>query len=354
MDFYIVLGVEPGATVSDIKRAYRRLARKYHPDINPGDRAAEARFRRIAEAYETLVDPDRRRTYDQTGGQFSVVTDTPLSFAGFDFSAVVDGPQAATFGELFADVFQPPEGGPQTGADLHATVSLTFEESVRGAERQITLTRQEPCQACGGTTVMRTPEGRCLACRGAGSVRWARGHMVFTKSCAACDGSGRQRYQPCPACAAQGVTAKTESVIVRIPAGIASGGRVKVPGRGHAGRRGGRPGDLMVAVEVAPHPSFERHGDDLHVTVPIAIHEAALGARIEVPAIDGSATLKVPAGTQTGQRFRLRGRGVPSPRDGRPGDLVVEVRLVLPAVIDERSKELLREFGRINQESVRK
>lgn len=356
MDFYIVLGVQSGATVSDIKRAYRRLARKYHPDINPGDRAAEALFRRIAEAYETLVDPDRRRKYDQTGGQLAVVTDAPLSFAGFDFSAVVEGPQAATFGELFADVFQPqaPEDGPLAGADLHATVSLTFEEAVRGAERQMTLTRQEACQVCGGAAVIRTPEGRCLACRGAGSVRWARGHMVFTKACAACDGSGRQRHQSCGACAAQGVTAKTESLTVRIPAGIADGGRVRVPGRGHAGRRGGRAGDLVVAVEVAPHPFFERRGDDLHVVVPIAIHEAALGARIDVPAIDGPATLKVPPGTQTGQRFRVRGRGVPSARDGRQGDLVVEVRLTLPAVIDERSKELLREFGRINQESVRK
>ncbi|MGH9330818.1 MAG: DnaJ C-terminal domain-containing protein, partial [Vicinamibacterales bacterium] len=153
---------------------------------------------------------------------------------------------------------------------------------------------------------------------------------------------------------AQGVSAKTESLAVRIPAGIADGGRVKVPGRGHAGRRGGRAGDLVVAVEVAPHPFFQRRGDDLHVLVPIAIHEAALGARIDVPAIDGPATLKVPPGTQTGQRFRVRGRGVPSARDGRQGDLVVEVRLTLPAVIDERSKELLREFGRINQESVRK
>jgi molecular chaperone DnaJ len=356
MDFYIVLGVAPGASVADIKRAYRRLARKHHPDINPGDRTADARFRRIAEAYETLVDPDRRRQYDQSGGRMGVGSEPPLSFAGFDFSAVVDGPQAATFGELFADVFQPagPEDGPEPGADLYATVSLTFEESVRGAERHLTVTRHEVCGVCGGATLIRTPEGRCLACRGAGSVRWARGHMVFTKACAACDGSGRQRHQPCGACAAQGVTARTESIALRIPAGIPDRGRVKIPGRGHAGRRGGRAGDLIVAVEVAPHPVFERRGNDLHVVVPIAIHEAALGARISVPAIDGPASLRVPPGTQTGQRFRVRGRGVPSTEEGRAGDLVVEVRLTLPAIIDERSKELLREFGRINQESVRK
>jgi molecular chaperone DnaJ len=356
MDFYVVLGVQPGATASDIKRAYRRLARKYHPDINPGDHAAEALFRRIVEAYETLVDPARRRKYDETGGQFVAAMDAPLAFDGFDFSVVAEGPEAATFSELFADVFQPPppEQGPVAGADLHAAVSLSFEESVRGVERVVTFTRQDVCQVCGGAAVLRTPEGRCLDCHGAGSVRWARGHMVFTRACAACGGSGRQRHQPCSACAAQGLTARTESVSIRIPGGVADGARVKVTGRGHAGRRGGRPGDLVVAIDVASHPIFERRGDDLHIVVPIAIHEAALGARIDVPAIDGAAPLKVPPGTQTGQRFRLRGRGVPSARDGRPGDLVVEVKLTLPPVIDERSKELLREFGRINQESVRK
>jgi molecular chaperone DnaJ len=355
MDFYIVLGLAPGASVAEIKRAYRRLARRHHPDINPGDHTADERFRRISEAYETLVDPERRRRYDQTGGRLSVVTDAAVSFAGFDFSAIVDGPQSATFGELFADVFQPPppDQGPQVGADLHASASLSFEEAIRGAERHLTLTRQETCSACGGAGAIRTPEGRCLTCRGAGSVRWARGHMVFTKACAACDGSGRQRHQTCAACAGQALTARTESISVRIPPGVANGDRVKVPGRGHAGRRGGRAGDLILTLAVGGHPQFERHGNDLHVVVPVAIHEAALGARISVPSIDGPATVRVPPGTQTGQRFRLRGRGVQSV-DGRAGDLVVEVRLTLPAVIDERSKELLREFGRINQESVRK
>jgi molecular chaperone DnaJ len=356
MDFYIVLGVTPAASVAEIKRAYRRLARKYHPDINPGDDTADTRFRRISEAYETLMDPERRRRYDETGGRLSVVPDVAVSFAGFDFSSIVDGPQAATFGELFADVFQPPPSGqePQPGLDLHASASLTFEESIRGAERQLTLTRQETCSVCAGAGAIRTPEGRCLTCRGVGSVRWARGHMVFTKACAACDGSGRQRHQACTACAGQGMTPRTESISVRIPAGVANGDRVKVPGRGHAGRRGGRTGDLVLTVQVAEHREFQRHGNDLHIVVPVAIHEAALGARISVPSIDGPATVRVPPGTQTGQRFRLRGRGVQSTRDGRTGDLVIEVRLTLPAVIDERSKELLREFGRINQESVRK
>jgi molecular chaperone DnaJ len=260
-DFYQVLGVKRDAKPEEIKKAYRRLARKYHPDINPGDRAAEALFRRIVEAYETLIDPDRRRRYDENGGRLTAVADPALSFDGFDFSVVADGPQAATFSELFADVFQPSasrQEGPEPGADLHATVALTFEESVRGAERQIIVTRQETCQTCSGATVIRTPEGRCLHCRGAGSVRWARGHMVFTKACAACAGSGRQRFQPCAACAGQGVTSRTETLTLRLPAGVADGARIRVAGRGHAGRRGGRSGDLVVAVTVAPHAIFER------------------------------------------------------------------------------------------------
>jgi molecular chaperone DnaJ len=356
MDFYIVLGLQRTASQSDVKRAYRRLARRYHPDINPGDHAAEALFRRILEAYETLVDPDRRRRYDRSGGR-PHAPESPLSFDGFDFSAVAEGPQAATFGELFADAFQPPPprgDEPEAGADVHAGVTLTFEESIRGADRRITITRQEVCQSCNGAAVIRTPEGRCLRCHGSGSLRWARGHMVFTRACVACGGTGRQRHQPCGACAAQGTTSRTESIAVRIPAGVSNGAQVRIPGKGHAGRHGGRTGDASIAVTVTPHALFERSGDDLHLVVPIAVHEAALGGRIEVPAIDGTATLRVPPGTQTGQRFRIRGRGAPSVRGDRPGDLVVEVRLTLPAVIDERSKELLREFGRLNQENIRK
>jgi molecular chaperone DnaJ len=357
MDFYVILGLQSGATTTDIKRAYRRLARRYHPDINPGDRAAEALFRRIAEAYETLIDPDRRRQYDQSGGRLATTADSSFSFEGFDFTVAADGAHASTFGDLFADVFRRSAGAvdaPEPGADLHASVGLGFEEAVRGGERQLTLTRQITCDACNGAGVIRTPEGRCLHCRGAGSVRWARGHMVFSKACAACGGSGRQRHQPCASCNAQGVTARSETLTARIPAGVADGARVRVAGKGHAGRRGGAAGDLVVSVEVATHPLFERHGDDLHLVVPVAVHEAALGARIDVPAIDGTAKLRIPPGTQTGQRFRVRGRGVPSAQAGRPGDLVVEVRLVLPAVIDERSKELLREFGRIHSDDLRK
>jgi molecular chaperone DnaJ len=357
MDLYAILGVERTATTAEIKRAYRRLARKYHPDLNPGDQAAAQYFRCIAEAYETLVDPERRRRYDTEGLAGGAAQPPGVAFEGFDFSRTAEGAQASTFSELFADVFRGARdaaGRAEPGADLHSSVALSFEEAVRGCERVLTVTRQTACPQCQGAGEVRTVEGRCLECQGTGSLRWARGHMVFSKTCTACGGTGRQQRQACRACAGEGVTTRAEAVTVRIPPGVADGARVRVPEKGHAGRRGGRPGDLYITVQVAPHPFFERQGDDLRLVVPVAVHEAALGAKIEVPTLDGRARLRIPPGTQSGQRFRLRGHGVPSPRDGRRGDLVVEVRLVLPKLLDERSKELLREFGRLNQENVRK
>lgn len=358
MDFYLVLGVERGASPSDIKRAYRRLARRYHPDINPGDRVAEAFFRRVVEAYETLIDPDRRRRYDQAGPPSQAPAAPSFEFDGFDFSVMAEGAHASTFGELFADIFRGPRGGAEheaeRGADLHASVSLTFDEAMRGAERQLTLTRLETCGTCGGSGQLRTAEGRCLQCRGLGTVRVSRGHMVFSKACADCGGTGRQQHRACPACGGEGTSPRSETLAVKIPPGVSDGSRIRVPGKGNIGGRSGAAGDLQVTVQVAPHPALQRTGDDLYMTVPIAVHEAALGAKVEIPTLDGPARLRVPPGTQSGQRFRMRERGAPSPRGGRRGDLVVEVRLVLPRIADERSKELLREFGRLNNENVRK
>jgi molecular chaperone DnaJ len=358
MDLYVILGVERGATVADVKRAYKRLARKFHPDINPGDRMAAGRFRQIAEAYETLMDPDRRRRYDTTGSMAQSDAAT-YGFEGFDFTISVQGNEAPTFGDLFADVLhqreaQRDEGVPQRGVDLHQVVTLEFEDAMRGGQRVVTVTRQEHCRVCQGVGRQPVNETRCLQCQGAGVVKSARGHMVFSKPCANCGGSGRRRQTGCPACGGQQVEIRSESLAINIPPGLADQAQIRVPGKGHVGRNGGEPGDLFIAVHVQPHPLFERDGDDLHLTVPIAIHEAALGAKIDVPSLDGPTRLRVPPGTQSGQRFRLRERGVPSPRDGRPGDLVVEVRLVLPKMLDERSKELLREFGRINNDDVRR
>jgi molecular chaperone DnaJ len=360
MDFYVVLGIERAATLGDVKRAYRRLARKLHPDINPGDRMAAARFRQIAEAYETLSDPDRRIRYDATGSTGETGGEPTFGFEGFDFTVSVHGNSAPTFGDLFAEVLQQRDtsreegAAADRGADLHQAVTVGFEEAISGGQQLVTVTRQEHCHVCHGEGHLHSDETRCPSCQGTGVVKSARGHMVFSKSCVPCDGSGRLRQTPCPACRGQQVEMRTEPLTINVPPGLADGARIRVPGKGHVGRNGGGTGDLYITVHVQPHSVFRREGDDLHLAVALAIHEAALGAKIDVPSLDGPARLRVPPGTQSGQRFRLRERGVESPRDGRRGDLVVEVRLVLPKLLDERSKELLREFGRINTEDVRR
>lgn len=358
MDLYIVLGVERGAPSGDIKKAYRRLARRLHPDINPGDRESETRFRQVLDAYETLIDPDRRRRYD--AGQLNGVTEeeaASFGFAGFDFSSRVHAERTTTFGELFEEVFsrrvgREPSDGADHGAEIHARAALTFEEAWHGVQRAVTVTRQDTCRSCAGSGYQRVAETRCVACEGTGAVRSVRGHMVFAKNCPTCGGSGRLKQEECAPCHGQGVAARSETLQVRIPAGVASGSRVRIGGKGHAGVRGGIPGDLLMDVEVLEHATYRREGDELHLTVPIAVHEAALGAKIEIDTPDGSVRLRVPPGTQSGQRFRMRDRGAVG-RNGRRGDLVAEVRMRLPKVLDERSKELLREFGRINGESVR-
>jgi molecular chaperone DnaJ len=350
MDLYELLGIARGASLVEIKRSYRRLARKYHPDINPGDRAAEARFKEITRAYETLSDPDRRLRYD-AGVLSSVSGSVSFEFEGFDFSSASHPRGDTTFGDLFAEVFarQDVRGVQQErGADLHSTASLGFEEAMRGAQRQITVTRRDTCRTCRGRGLLNIAESRCPRCQGSGVIRSRRGSMVFSKSCESCGGGGRLAQTSCSACSGLGVEMRSESIGVRIPAGVSDGARIRVPEKGNAGVRGGRAGDLYITVHVEAHDAYRREGSDLHTVVAIGVHEAALGAKIEVTAPDGTARLRVPPGTQTGQRFRIRGRGAPSPRDGERGDLVVEVRIMLPKVLDERSKELLREFGRIS------
>lgn len=357
MDFYLLLGVEREATAAEIKRAYKRLARRYHPDINPGDHVAEQQFRQIAQAYETLADADRRLRYDTSGGQVVAVDAVTFGFEGFDFSARVSGDAAPTFGDLFADVFRQrgadsPRGA-ERGADLHLSLRLSFEDAMRGGTRQVTVTRLVHCRGCRGTGQVEMPECRCHQCHGSGVLKSTRSHMVFSKPCGACGGTGLEAQTRCPVCAGRQFERLVETLTVSVPAGLADGARIRLQGKGHDGANGGESGDVYIAVQVDPHPRFRRDGDDLHVTVPVAVHEAALGAKIEVPSIDGPVRLRVPPGTQSGQRFRLSERGAPSPRDGRRGDLVIEVRLVLPALLDERSKDLLREFGRINSADVR-
>jgi molecular chaperone DnaJ len=355
MDFYVVLGVGQTASEADIKRAYRRLARRFHPDINPGDRAAEDRFREILAAYETLVDPDRRLRYDRGAtepGEMPRVS----GFQGFDFTTS-GSDHSGTFGDLVAEVLterhtrRPPKA--ERGADLHLALTLSFEEALAGTQRAVSVTRRDTCRRCSGAGTFRSAGMPCLTCEGSGAVRSVRGHMVFSRTCPACGGSGQQPARGCEACGGLGLETRADVTEIRLPAGVAQGDRVRVAGRGHAGVRGGEPGDLYIAVDVEPHATVRREGDDLHMTLLVAVHEAALGARIEFDALDGPARLRIPPGTQTGQRFRLSGRGAPSTRGGPHGDLVVEVRLMLPAVLDERSRELLRELGRLNGDSVR-
>ena len=357
MDFYVILGVPPEASTAEIKRAYRRLARRYHPGVNPGDRAAEEMFQRIVEAYETLVDPGRRRQYDTAGEHGGPRTEpSSFMFTEFDFSAAKRGSQASTFTELFADVLHPipgsESGRPEVGADLHTSLTVSFADAVHGVERQILVTRQVVCGACNGAGQVAIAEAQCRQCQGAGQIRWARGHMVFSKPCGACGGEGRQTRERCAVCAGQGRGVRGEAVSVEVPPGITDGGRLRVMEKGHAGRNGGRPGDLYVTVHVQPHPWFRREGDDLVCVLPVAVHEAALGARIEVPSLEGPAKLRIPPGTQSGQRLRVSGGGLVAAAGGR-GDLLFEVALVLPPRLDERSVELMREFARRNTDDVR-
>lgn len=353
MDFYVILGVRHEASLDDIKRAYRRLARKFHPDINPGDRAAAQRFREIAEAYEVLSDQGRRQAYDS--GRLATVTavEASFEFQGFDFSRPVEGSRAATFSDLFADALHAAGRAPERGADLHETLGISFEEAVSGGRHTLTLNRLERCAPCRGAGVLEVAPANCPMCEGTGQVRGARGHMLFSRTCQACGGAGQVRHRTCSACGGEGVGVHSGPVTIDLPPGLADGAVASLPGQGHAGRRGGPPGDLRLSIAVAPHRFFRRDGDDVLVEVPIAIHEAALGARIDVPTVDGPARLRIPPGTQGGQVFRLRERGAPSPRTGQRGDLVVTVRLALPRVLDERSKELLRQFGQVNTDNLR-
>ena len=357
MDFYVILGVERGASSMEVERAYTRLARRYHPDLNPGDSEAEAFYRRATEAYETLRDPARRREYDADGEPQVAARETAIEFRGFDFSTPVAG-ASATFGELFSEVLERPgddaAGEGEKGGDLHGEVALGFEEALRGAVRRLAVTRLESCATCRGSGLRRAAESRCAHCHGRGSAQWRRGHMVFSKPCGGCGGSGRQRHRACAACRGAGTAAVTEEIVVQVPAGVTDGARMRVAGKGNAGRGGTPAGDLYITAKVGGHRLFGRTGSDLTLTVPVGVHEAALGATITIPTLDGEARLRVPAGTQSGVRLRLRGLGVPSP-DGRArGDLLVEVRIVVPRIVDERSRQLLQEFGRINAADVRR
>ena len=360
LDFYVILGVERSATVSQVKQAYKRLARRYHPDINPGDRESEAFFRLVTRAYETLCDPGRRQDYDVNGIPISSQPTSTVEFQGFDFSSS-GSETSVSFDELFSDVFQeaaelrnPAPGEPGQGSDLHGEVSFLFEEALAGGERRLTVTRLDVCVGCSGSGRRRSTELRCSRCQGAGATRWRRGHMVFSKPCAFCGGTGLLRSRPCSTCGESGIVTRQEDITIQVPPGVSDGSRLRIESKGNAGRLGGLPGDLYISVKVSPHRFLRRDGKDLLLALPVAIHEAALGVEIDVPMLESNVKLHIPPGTQSGQRFRIRSRGVPSLQSGARGDLVIEVNVVTPPATDDRSKELLKEFGRIHSNDVRK
>lgn len=360
MDLYQVLGVPRNAAPADVERAYLRLARRYHPGINPGDGVSAELYRRVQDAYAVLGDPDRRRDYDRGGAPVPVATvETAVAFEGFDFSSLAEGAAAATFSELFSDVFQDAArrvSSPEQGTSVDITLQLSFDDAIRGGQFPLSVARSERCSGCAGTGQVPRPPMACPHCAGEGTRKWARGHMVFTKSCETCGGVGQIVSQACRMCGSSGVHARSEVVTLGLPPGIETGARIAVPGRGHAGARGGPAGDLYVTIDVLPHPFFKRDGRDLTMILPVSVHEAALGARVNVPTLEGPVALKIPAGSTSGQRLRLRGRGVPGDPMGQllSGDLVAELQIALPPVRDERSKELLREFGKLNDVDVRR
>ncbi|HEX9186163.1 MAG TPA: J domain-containing protein, partial [Vicinamibacteria bacterium] len=333
MDLYERLGTRRGASASEIRRAWQRLARALHPAVNPGDHVAAQRYREAAEAFEVLSDPQRRAAYDRGERPAAkVAAAAEGGFEGFDFSARV---RIETVG--FREIFDAaPAPAAARGEDLEQATRVTFEESMAGAVRRVHLVRFEPCPSCHGAGEVESPPLACPRCQGTGTVRGSRGHMIFSRPCADCGGTGEIRLRACRRCDGEGRGIASEWLEVRVPPGVGNGTKVRLPGAGNAGRRGGPPGDFVLTVEVEEHPAFRREGADLHCVVPVGMVEAAMGGHVEVGTPDGPVTIEVPAGTQSGQRFRLRKRGVPRPGDGERGDLWVEALVVIPAVTDDR------------------
>jgi molecular chaperone DnaJ len=403
-DYYEVLGVKKSASAEEIRKAFRKLARKYHPDVNPGDKSAEERFKGISEANEVLSDPKKRKIYDQVGfysdnidpaaaeayarggatgaggfggfpggfqggaeqgGQGGVHFD----FGGFDFSDFMGnagrgqkpsggGTGSGSFRDIFSGIFGGGRGGaaaeegPEPGTDLEYQVNVPFWTAIRGGVMRLNITRQDVCPQCHGQGALEAP-GKCPECNGTGQITQTGGRMKFNVQCPRCHGTGKN-LTTCPTCHGDGTVSNNEPLEVRIKAGTRDGQRIRIPGKGNAGAHGGTPGDLYVIIRAGDHPVFHRDGDDISLTVPVSASEAALGSKIEVPTIDGRALLKIPPGTQSGQKLRLREKGVPSAtREGVRGDEIVEITVTVPMPRDERTKELLRELAKLNPEDPR-
>jgi len=374
-DYYDLLGVDRKATAKDIRTAFRKLARKYHPDLNPGDKAAEEKFKELQEAYDVLSDTKKRGIYDQHGfysdnmpptgysaGPGGGTEDVNFDFGGFDFGGAQGGGGQGAQGSSFRDLFGQFFGGrggaameqeQEAGGDLEYQIEIDFWDAVRGAVKKIQITRMDSCDTCHGTGAIGTPQ-TCPTCNGSGSVQQTAGKMRFNVPCNRCGGTGKLRT-PCKVCGGEGRIRRTESIDVRIPVGVANGGRVRVPGKGNAGTMGASAGDLYLRVVVRPHEFFERRANDLYTKVPVTVPEASLGAKIEVPTIDGRSLVRIPPGTNSGKTLRLKEKGVPSARkDGARGDQYVEIQVIVPEPTDERVRTLMKELEEVAPADPRK
>jgi molecular chaperone DnaJ len=339
-DYYEVLGVAKDASEDDLKKAYRRLAMKYHPDRNPGNPEAEAHFKEAGEAYEVLADPQKREVYNQYGHE-------GLQRGGMRAGADFPGGFADVFGDIFSDIFgQASRGGPRRGANLRYTMELTLEEAAFGTAAQIRIPKLESCAECQGhgTASGKTPQP-CPTCRGVGQVRMQQGFFTLQQTCPHCRGRGAIVTDPCTRCRGAGRVRSEKTLEVKIPAGVDTGDRIRLNGEGEPGDRGAPAGDLYVQVVVKPHAFFERDGSDLHCEVPVGLVTAALGGELDVPTLKGKAQLRIPEGTQSGSRFRLRGLGVASVRGGGAGDLLCTVVVETPVKLSRKQRELLQDFG---------
>src|SRR5258708_1295190 len=393
-DYYEILGVKKSASADDIRKAFRKLARKYHPDVNPGDKVAEEKFKTLSEANDVLSDPKKRKVYDQvgfysdnidaataeayaragsggaTGQDFpgarggGGAQGTNFDFGGFDFSDMFEGGQGrkasssgtGSFRDIFSGIFGGRGGavqeGPERGSDLEYQVNVPFWTAIRGGVMRLNITRRDSCPHCRGQGFIESA-GTCPECGGKGQVTQTGGRMKFNVPCPRCHGTGKN-ISSCPQCHGEGTVERTEPLEVRIKGGTRDGQRIRIAAKGNAGVRGGPAGDLYVIIRTADHSVFHREGDDIRITVPVNATEAALGAKIEVPTIDGRTLLKIPPGTQSGQKLRLREKAVPSAhKEGRGGDEIVEIKNTVPMARDERSKEILRELAKLNPEDPR-
>lgn len=362
-DYYEILGIDKSASAEDIKKAYRKMAVKFHPDKNPGDKQAEESFKEVGEAYEALSDPQKKAAYDQFGhAAFERGRGVPRGGGGgfhdpFDIFREVFSGGGGAGGSIFEDLFggggRSDPTGPQRGSDLRYDMEITFEEAVRGAEKELSLTKLEACDGCKGSGA-ESGSGRkqCPQCHGRGQVVTARGIFSIAQTCPRCKGAGQMIEKPCKTCSGEGRREKTSKIKLKIPGGVDTGARLRSSGNGEGGLRGGPPGDLYVVLHVKEHEIFQREGDDLVCELPIAFVDAALGADLEVPTLTEPAQIRIPAGTQSGTVFRLKGRGVRNVQGYGNGDLHVRVTVEVPTKLNGDQKAKLQEFAALCDKSV--